>query len=211
MTNYQTRPQLVIMAKTPRLGTVKTRLARDIGFVAATRFYRHLTARLLHQLARDPRWQTHLALSPDIAISHPFWREQRAGTLSIIPQGTGSLGQRMQAVFAAFAPAPTLIIGSDIPGITNAHIAAALKMLGNHQVVFGPSGDGGYWCVGQRNRPSCLGMFRNVRWSGPHALDDSINNLPPASYGLTTELKDIDTGADFAAHPPGATSRWLLR
>ena len=61
---------LVIFAKAPRMGLVKTRLARDIGGVRAWGFYRHALAGLVQRLSSDPRWQTYLAVAPDTACEH---------------------------------------------------------------------------------------------------------------------------------------------
>lgn len=201
------------MAKAPRIGEVKTRLAASIGGPRAVNFYRHLSSRLIHQLSRDPRWQTHLALSPDSALGMSFWpniiTSAKSPNLTLCPQGRGTLGTRMQRLFKDYSPAPTLIIGTDIPGITTSHIANAFKKLGSHQVVFGPSGDGGYWCVGQRNRPRIVNLFENVRWSGPHALDDSISGLSQ-HIALTAQLGDVDTVSDYNAQPTNLKNRWLI-
>lgn len=59
----RTTRHLVLMVKAPRMGAVKTRLAREIGPVAATQFYRTVTANLIRRLACDPRWRLVLALS----------------------------------------------------------------------------------------------------------------------------------------------------
>ena len=50
------KAQLVIMARAPRIGRVKRRLAADVGVLEAWRFYRQTTARLLRALSRDRRW-----------------------------------------------------------------------------------------------------------------------------------------------------------
>lgn len=206
-----TKPErhLILMAKAPKLGQVKTRLAAGIGGPGATKFYRHLQSRLIHQLSRDPRWQATLALTPDIACNAPPLPHYSAIEISVIPQGSGSLGKRMQSLFEAFAPTPTLIIGTDIPAITNNEIAAAFKTLAKYQVIFGPSGDGGYWCVGQQNRPRSLNLFENVRWSGPHALKDSLKGTK-GSIGLTGELKDVDTIEDLNRVKPEHLNRWVI-
>src|SRR5262245_15955402 len=59
------RCRLVVMAKEPVAGRAKTRLGREIGVAAATRFARQATAALLQRVGYDPRWQTILAISPD--------------------------------------------------------------------------------------------------------------------------------------------------
>ncbi len=87
------RGHLVVMARAPRLGAVKRRLARDLGDLAAWRFYRTTAGRLLRKLGTDPRWQTWLALTPDRAA-----RERRGlwpGRHALIAQGPGDLGARM--------------------------------------------------------------------------------------------------------------------
>lgn len=203
----QTQPanHLVLMIKAPELGRVKTRLGKDIGAVTALNFYRHLTTRLIHQLSQSAGWQTHLAITPHSSLHNAHWPEH----VSKFPQSNGDLGDRMQAVFDHFAPYPTLIIGSDIPAITPHHISESFKQLSSMQMVFGPSGDGGYWCVGQNNRRGTAQPFKNVRWSTPHALKDTTNNLKPGSYAFTNELKDIDTGADYEKHYKTRKGRWL--
>ena len=106
---------LVVMARLPRLGRVKTRLAADIGAQAALRFYRSQTAALLARLGRDARWRTWLAITPEAAAWRcpPPWRFRGA----TIGQGGGDLGQRMGRLFRVLPPGPVVIVGSDIPAI----------------------------------------------------------------------------------------------
>lgn len=184
------------MARAPRLGTVKRRLARDIGAVAALRFYRSHTAALLRDLSADPRWRLWLAVTPDAATRGRGLWPFRGVTVA---QGRGDLGQRMGRLFETLPPGPLVMIGSDIPGITRDHIAAAFKSLGARQWVFGPAADGGYWLVGARRRPVVRPPFAGVRWSSPETLDDTLANLAGQSVAFVETLRDVDTGADFAA------------
>lgn len=185
---------LVIFAKAPRMGRVKTRLARDIGQVPAWGFYRHMLADLVRRLAHDRRWRTVLAVAPDIAAGdNAIWPKdvQRAR------QGTGDLGQRMQRAFDLLPPGPVVIIGADIPGIRPDHISAAFAALGANDAVFGPAEDGGYWLVGLKRTPRIWTIFADVRWSGPHALTDTRANLAGAKVALLAPLYDIDDGDDY--------------
>ncbi len=184
---------LVIFAKAPRLGRVKTRLGRDIGMVRAWRFYRHALDRLIRRLAPDPRWRTVIAVAPDTAVGDPLW----PNGVELITQGRGDLGARMQRVFDTLPPGPVVIIGADIPGIRPRHIADAFAALGSHDAVFGPAEDGGYWLVGLRRRPRVLQIFAGVRWSGPHALADTKRNLEKSSIFDINTLFDVDNGKDF--------------
>ena len=140
---------LVIMAKLPQAGRVKTRLARDIGTTEAVRVYRTVLYRTLKDLSQDTRWHTWIAAAPDTAVWSPVWPSQ----VGLLPQGPGDLGQRMQRVFDILPWGRAVIIGSDIPGIGRSDIAAAFAALGSNEAVFGPAADGGYWLVGQRRMP----------------------------------------------------------
>ncbi|MGE4221284.1 MAG: TIGR04282 family arsenosugar biosynthesis glycosyltransferase [Alphaproteobacteria bacterium] len=184
------RHHLVIFAKSPRLGRAKRRLAADIGSVAALRFYRTLLAQTLRRLASDPRWRTWLAVTPEPARWPP--RPQRIG------QGTGDLGRRMDRAMRALPPGPAVLVGADIPAIGAAPVAAAFRALGRADAVFGPAADGGYWLVGLRRRPRMPVAFRGVRWSGPHALADTVANLAGLEVWRVATLADVDDGADYA-------------
>jgi len=194
---------LVVMVKAPRLGRVKTRLAADIGAVAALNFYRRTLARVLRPLARDARWTTWLAVTPDAAVRQDRLWPVRTPRLS---QGPGNLGDRMGRVMAVMAPGPVVIIGADIPGIRPAHINQAFKALGRADAVFGPADDGGYWLVGLKRHPVVHDIFRAVRWSSPDALADTMANLPASARIEHLEvLTDVDDGGTYAAHRLGAS------
>ena len=176
----------MLFFRVPRLGAGKRRLARDIGAVAAVGFERLVLAQSLRRLGRDRRWTLRLAVTPDRGARR--WP-------SAMPQGAGDLGLRMQQALAACPPGPKLLIGSDIPGLTAAHIARAFALLGRHDVVFGPASDGGFWLVGCRHGAPHFGP---VRWSSPHALADVLANLPKSlSVGLAATLDDVDDGAAY--------------
>ena len=116
----------------------------------------------------------------------PFWRR---------PSPTWACG--------SLPPGPVCIIGADIPGITSAHIARAFAALGDHEAVFGPALDGGYWLVGlQCTGAVPQGLFQGVRWSTEHALADTMATLPGRRIALIDQLRDIDTVADLRPAPP---------
>lgn len=194
-------PQLVVMAKLPRLGRVKTRLAKDIGAVPAWGFYRTTTHALIRRVKDDPRWQTVLAVSPDRAVY-----EERVWPDGVprVAQGPGDLGARMGRLMRDLPEGPVVIVGSDIPGIEAHHIARAFDTLGRADAVFGPAHDGGYWLVGLRRRPRVPDIFGRVRWSGAHALQDTLANLKGFDVELLDTLDDIDTGTDYMRWRRGA-------
>jgi len=194
------RRHLVLFVREPRFGTGKRRLARDVGDGAALRFERAMVGLLVRRLGHDRRWRMRLAVTPERA------RHRRRLWLRGVPiasQGGGDLGQRMRRALAACPPGPAVLVGSDIPALTAHHIAEAFRLLGRHDVVFGPAGDGGFWLVGARRCPSLPALFGTVRWSGPHALADVLNNLPRrVRVGFAARLEDVDDGAAYRRRAP---------
>ena len=186
--------RLVIMAKEPRLGRVKTRLGREIGAVTATGFYRCAAANLIRRLARDRRWYTVLAVAPDNALASPFWPPDVAR----LPQGQGDIGQRMARQLSRRRSGPVVLVGSDIPGLRALHVADAFALLRRHQAVFGPAEDGGFWLIGLNSRTPLAGLFDGVRWSGPHALADTLKNASGLRVALAARLPDVDDAASYA-------------
>jgi rSAM/selenodomain-associated transferase 1 len=188
------RWRLVVMAKAPVAGRVKTRLAGEVGMATAVRFARHSLASLMQRVAVDGRWSTTLAVTPDVAASGRLWPPG----VPLAPQGGGDLGARMQRLVDRAPLGPVVIVGTDIPGIARAHIEAAFRLLGRHDAVLGPAADGGYWLVGLRRRPRVLRPFHGVRWSTAHALADTLANLRGRSIARLPTLLDVDTAADLA-------------
>ncbi|MGI9521311.1 MAG: TIGR04282 family arsenosugar biosynthesis glycosyltransferase, partial [Hyphomicrobiaceae bacterium] len=114
---------LIIMVKRPRTGRVKTRLARDIGDVSATWFYRHTSKAVVSRLSRERLWQTILAVAPDASVCDPIWPRG----VTCVPQGHGDLGERMLRVINRVQFCSVVLIGTDIPAIRPVHIAAAFR------------------------------------------------------------------------------------
>ena len=185
------------MAKSPVAGRVKRRLGREIGTVAAIRFYRHCLSHTALRLAQDKRWRTLLAIDPDRDVEVSF--EPSRKRLARVKQGKGDLGQRMRRLFAALPPGPAIIVGSDIPAIGAEHIARAFRLLGRGDAVFGPAPDGGYWLIGLRRTPNLLAPFARVRWSSPHALADTLANLKGRRVLFAATLSDVDGKHDYCA------------
>ncbi|MEM8758878.1 MAG: TIGR04282 family arsenosugar biosynthesis glycosyltransferase [Pseudomonadota bacterium] len=199
------KPTLVVFLKEPRPGQVKTRLARDVGRIAAAQWYRRQCAALLRRLGRDPRWSILLAVSPDAAgMASRAWPRD----LPRIRQGRGSLGTRMARALRAAGPGPVLLIGSDIPGLAPSDIAAALRALQGADAVLGPSPDGGFWAIGlaagrrlpgSRAAMGGVAELEPVRWSSPHAMADTILRLMPLRVGFAPVREDVDSAADLRA------------
>lgn len=188
------RRSLIIFARAPVLGQVKRRLARGIGGGPALAFYRRTLAMVARRLARDPRWRTVLAVTPDRSAAAG---RQWPARLARLGQGRGDLGVRMARSLRRMRPGPVCLIGADIPGLTPAHIERAFRALAAADVVFGPAEDGGYWLIGCRGRPLPRDVFAGVRWSSAHALADTLAHLTARRIALTDWLADVDDAAAY--------------
>ncbi len=190
---------LIIMAKAPVAGRVKTRLAQDIGTAPAAAFYRHTCQAVVSRLSQTKLWKTRLNIAPDTGVHDRFWPRH-------IPresQGDGDLGVRMHRAMQREQDGPVVLVGTDIPEIRPADIADAFRILRNNNVVFGPTPDGGYWLVGTASQRYLRGAFCKVRWSTEFALSDTINSFKAhherLTVGLTRQLCDVDHGTDLEA------------
>lgn len=202
----------MIFAREPRLGRVKTRLAAAIGEAAALRFYRSNLGAVARRLAADRRWRTWLGVTPDASAAGARAWPPGARRVARVAQGGGDLGARMARCMAGFGTDPVVVVGSDVPGISRADVAAAFGALRRADVVFGPSVDGGFWLVGAARGAAAAGMFGDVRWSGPHALADTLRGLPPgARTGFLDDRLDVDDGPSYRLWRDGAPVTGRIR
>jgi rSAM/selenodomain-associated transferase 1 len=193
---------LIIFAKEPRPGHVKTRLCPPLSPEGAAQLYHSFLLDILEEMARVPEVALALAYSPPGA--HDFFRSLVPAGTDLFPQEGADLGERMNRAFdrgfaAAFSP--VLLRGSDVPDLPASAVSEAQEVLaaGRAQVVLGPCPDGGYHLVGLPAPAPRL--FRGVAWSGPTVLTDTLHRA--RQLGLKVHLlppwPDIDTYADLRA------------
>lgn len=186
---------LLIFAKAPVPGQVKTRLIPALGAEGACALYRRLLVLTLEQ-TRDWPGPRVLYCAPDTddPLFAALAREQH---LQLRPQAAGDLGLRMAQAFSEH-PRGALLIGSDCPVLSNAHLLAAAEALQTHDCVILPSDDGGYVLIGQRQPHPA--PFRDMSWSHAQVLADTRQRLQEAnlSLWLGPTLWDIDNPEDLA-------------
>lgn len=177
------RVAVVIFARIPYMGSVKTRLAKGIGVGAATKLYRAMTAHTIKEVQGGARF--FIAQTPDKTHDDIF--------PASLKQGGGDLGQRLERIAKKYAP--VIFLSTDSPNFTRKVLAAAIKGLKTHDIVVAPAQDGGYGLIGLRN--GALPLFRKVRWSSPHTLADTLANAPHKRALFLPPLLDIDEVEDL--------------
>jgi len=191
--------RIALFAKAPVAGHVKTRLADMLGPERAAGLHAALVRHALATMAEARLGPLELWCSPD--ASHEFFaRCAREWGATLHEQRGGDLGERMQRTFdEAFARGEALVlIGSDCPALTAAHLAAAASALASHDAVFTPAEDGGYVLVGLAR--SVANLFDGIEWSSDRVMAATRERLLAAHarwHELPT-LWDVDRPADYA-------------
>lgn len=138
---------LVIFAREPVPGLVKTRLAKDVGIAAAAALYDLM---LRHVVKSVISTQYDIVIYKTPESGGACFEEMVPGAV-VRDQPEGDVGEKMSGVFKTeFARGyrKVCLIGTDCPGITSSGILRAFELLGNFELVLGPSCDGGYHLVG---------------------------------------------------------------
>lgn len=185
---------LLIFAKNPTLGKVKTRLAATIGNDRALQIYVQL---LNHtQSVTNNVAAIKIVFYSDFIAMNDIWDK---GYLKNIQRGA-DLGERMSTAFDKMLKKgfdKAVIIGTDCYDLTNAVIEDAFSALENHDVVIGPALDGCYYLLGMKNHYPQL--FNEMVWSTDTVFDDTLarcTDLKLSSFVLPV-LSDIDDEKDL--------------
>lgn len=185
---------LLVFAKAPRPGHVKTRLARAWGAAAAADVYRRLGRQVVAQLAGAPA-QTILCFDPPGSEDEiRAWLGGR-GVRAFMPQGDGDLGERMsRATVAAFARGARAVVvtGTDAPAVGAGTVVRALDALRCADVVIGPSSDGGYYLIGLAAPQPAL--FGDMPWSTEHVFRETTSRC--ADLGLRVTCLPVESDID---------------
>ncbi|RCG28595.1 glycosyltransferase [Sphaerisporangium album] len=197
-----TGAQVVVIAKEPVAGRVKTRLVPPFTPGQAAGLAAAALEDTLRAVAATRVRERVLALDGLPGAWLP-------GGFTVIPQRGGGLDERLAAAFhdaCRLHRLPVVLIGMDTPQVTPDLLRQAVDLLAGHDAVFGPAADGGFWLLGlRRPDPSLLlGVPMSTAVTG-EALVRRLRETG-LSVGLLPELRDVDTAADafqVAAEAPG--------
>jgi len=188
--------RVLLFARYPRPGQVKTRLIPRLGEKTAAGLQRRMTesalstvlslqgveAELLYTGAGRSRFRSWLGPGPE-------YREQTRG----------DLGNRLKEAFADSLNGERAVVaaGSDIPGIRTEHYIQAFQGLEENDIVIGPADDGGYYLIGMKELHPAL--FAGIKWGSPEVFQTTVQKarLQGLSYSLLPPLSDIDRPEDL--------------
>jgi rSAM/selenodomain-associated transferase 1 len=189
---------LLIFAKYPQPGMVKTRLCPPLRPLEAAEVHRACIQHVCWSARPSAQIRGILAITPDHATDG--FREIVGDELEIWPQGGGDLGDRLgRCVRRAFDDGAerVICIGTDSPTMPAQTLEQAEHLLDRADLVLGPCQDGGFYLLGLR--APAEGLFGRVRWGGPQVADRVSRNA--ARLGLhVAELDswyDLDRPADL--------------
>jgi rSAM/selenodomain-associated transferase 1 len=189
------RQALLIFAKNPVMGNVKTRLAATIGNEAALSVYKELleqTFAITNYLPVDKFvfYDSYIE-AQDIWDSEHYFKQLQNGN---------DLGERMDNAFTSLfimGYNSIVVIGTDCPELNAGIIMNAFAYLNKHDIVIGPAADGGYYLLGMKQNYSML--FDNIQWSTHTVFDETTERFVAAhlDYYLLPVLRDVDEEKDL--------------
>ena len=180
---------LIIYAKNPIQGKVKTRLAETIGDKKALEIYQFLLSNIQSEIKE-------LKVDVEVHYTHFIDDEDdwQGNRLQKKMQIEGDLGERMDSTFKqAFANGYQQVIGvgTDIYDLNALDIQDGFDQLETYDYCLGPANDGGYYLIGMTEYQPKL--FQNKSWSTSSVLQETLRDLAGEDVALLNEKMDIDT------------------
>ena len=200
MADRPARVALCIMAKAPEAGQVKTRLCPPLSHEEAAELYRCFLMDKIAQVQAVSAAEPVIAYAPEGAAGifedlAPGWR--------LLPQRGGDLTSRLVSVLEELFGTgfdASIVIDSDTPTLPSALLELAVSHMAAkaHELVLGPSEDGGYYLIGSRRIHRAL--FEDMPWSTPAVFGETVRRARALGLAVLAlePWYDVDTGADLA-------------
>lgn len=192
---------VIIFVRNPKLGKVKTRLAKAIGDTKALAIYEML-------LQQTKVCTQDLACHKVVFYSDEIHEDDLWENTSYEKQLQFGfdLGTKMKNAFEwAFENRykKVVLIGSDMYDLKPHHIEEAFEKLATHDVVLGPAQDGGYYLLGLTQIVPKI--FQNKSWGTSTVREETLQDLEKVTVHLLEELNDVDVVEDIQHHPAFST------
>jgi len=194
------RNAVIVFAKYPDEGKVKTRLAKTTGKKFATEFYKLCAQHTFQELKKLPEETIRLYIFFDSDNNRGKIKSWVNSGFLFHPQSGKNLGEKMFTAFSEIFEngfEKAVIIGTDLPDISSEIIIEAFSAMKKKDAVIGPSTDGGYYLLGLKSIRK--EFFTNIDWSTDSVYEQTMDKLINANMEIHTlkELIDIDTENDL--------------
>jgi len=212
--NKNHKPTIVLMTRWHSIYRCKSRLSKDIGALKAAKIQEKLTNHTI-QVAKgiQNKGLANVKIAIDgigIKAAKKWASKNKIETVST--QGPGNLGTKMKRQFlkthaeknkSSKSSNSILLIGTDLPSISNFDLIQAIEILNYKEMVLGPSNDGGYWLIGLANKlliPLCTWPFSGINWGTDQVLKKTIRlaTLNQIDYKLLQTKNDLDNISDLS-------------
>lgn len=189
---------LIIFAKAPVAGQVKTRLQTHLSAEECAGLHAYFIIKTIEIAKKVNDVSIFLYCHP--GVDDPFFKKVESDlNVKLMSQNGNDLGERMSDAIRKTLSAgyrKVVIIGSDSPDLPPEYINEGFEKLDSSDMVIGPSTDGGYYLIGAKKE---LPIFNNIPWSSNMVFDMTIekageNNL---AFSILGEWYDIDTWEDL--------------
>jgi uncharacterized protein len=204
--------RILVFAKAPQPGQVKTRLIPALGADGAAALARRMLQHTLAEALAAGIGPVELCASPGVA--HADWLGVPLPTgIECSEQGSGDLGERLARASRRVLDSATnralqtssaaMLIGTDCPALDAATLRQAEQQLAQHDAVLIPATDGGYCLLGMKRHDDSL--FSAMPWSTSAVANITLQRCAALGWQLWqgAPLTDIDEPADMVALPPG--------
>ncbi|MCY4216787.1 MAG: TIGR04282 family arsenosugar biosynthesis glycosyltransferase [Flavobacteriaceae bacterium] len=184
---------IIVMARVPILGQVKTRLAKSIGDHAAFWIYKKLLNKTIKTIDSS-YWKTAIFFDPKPNSIAPY---QNISKYILTQKGT-TLGERLiNATTWGFDQGyqQVIVVGSDLWDINQDTLINGFHHLEDSDFVIGPTYDGGYYLIGMRFYLKSL--FKNTSWSTDRVFEQTVNKLIHHKTKILEKKNDIDSIDDL--------------
>jgi uncharacterized protein len=189
------RARIVIFAKAPVAGKVKTRLIPALGAEGAAKLAREMLERTVEEAVASG---LAVELCADPEPEHADWLTHKP-ELPASSQGEGDLGERLAraARRVIHGGEAVILIGTDSPNLDRDRLREAAEHLERYETVIHPTADGGYALLGLRRFDPSL--FTGIAWSTPSVTETTIERIRALGWSLHIgeTLRDIDEPADL--------------
>ena len=183
---------LVILAKTPNLSDVKTRLSSKIGIKNTHVFY-EMCKNCLEDLTSKLEYDIKIATAEKEGVSNDYWK----GFNTFFAEGK-NIAEKQYFIFQQLLQIykSVILIGIDIPQLSKKFINNAFICLEKNNQIIGPSTDGGFYLIGSKSNIK-KEVWENTEWSCVKTMQTFVRSLNPRPYKLR-KFSDVDEFQDLS-------------